>query len=182
MEKLWNEVDWEALGYPDTPDTLDKLAYGTSEEIRKAADDIEARIVTAGQNFQNFEMRVGISKVLVNDAQYLTVKSLIEIMASQETSKEALQHTLSLLPSFLFLNEMKDEGEIFRERAKAIRQELWQNRQLIASFLSSSSMDIRANALSTLMAFGFEHLVEAYHLAASRFEPRLHNYTDDPQS
>ena len=74
----------------------------------------------------------------------------------------------------LYYRHMRDEGEVYKQRAAQIRTAIWEGRLIYIDLLASQDIDTRKGALSVLVEFSESpRILEAYDLIVRRFEPSL---------
>jgi len=165
-------IDWDSLGYPQVPELLQQLASNERRLQVEASERLEAEVLLGGKNWQDFDLGKGISVALRNDAPLLLVPFLLNLLRSDSISNKS--EILYLLSTMLFYNEMRDEGDIYKQRSAKIRTAIWEGRLTIADLLSSQDIRTRVNALTVLIKFSEPaHIIETYDLIVRRFEPKL---------
>lgn len=173
MSESPRTIDWKSLGYPQVPELLEKLVANDVQVQRDAFHRLETEVVLGGVNWQDYDIGGHMSEVLRNDAQILLVPFLLRLL--EPDSRSFKRDILALLSQMLFYSNMtEDEDDVYRERAKKIRDAIWEGRMLCLELLSHNSLRVRLASLSVLNAFTqASRKLEVGILIAQRFEPML---------
>jgi hypothetical protein len=152
MFKNLYKIDWKNLEAEDVPQIIEQL-FSQDKRLRSNAFDLfDERVVYNGNMKYWQEINLGhyISKILVSDLQLVTVPFLYEIIVHpQHSNKEVYD----FLIAFALYATMHDEGEIYRQRAIQIKEEIWKNIDDYIIDLSNPEPIVRRSVFSLLCKY-----------------------------
>jgi hypothetical protein len=144
-----DEIDWDSLGFPSIPSLMRDFV---SEKRQQAFDVLSEEIVISDAGFDNWNLHSGISRILKSDLHYFLVDYLIEALQLDEHPDN-----YDILISFVTYVDFVYEGEIYRQRAWEIRNEVWKGKEIFIKHLDSQDKDIRLNAFALLSRLNEYH-------------------------
>ncbi len=126
-----------------------------SEALRRFHDEV----VLGKQGFENVDLGWGISSILKNDVPLLVVPFLIEML-----SLDGLQEKITILDwlySMAWYVDLKNEGDIYMERARQVRAAVWSGFETYTRLLLHPEPRVR-NIAAELLGIFTEHAQQVF--------------------
>jgi hypothetical protein len=146
------DIDWKSLNAEDVPKIIEQLV-AEDRGLRKIAyEDFDSRVLYNNNTDDWQEINAGhyISKILVSDLQLRTIPFLDRIIKHPKFHNKEVY---DFLLTFVYYSSMKDEGEIYKQRAFQIKEEIWKNIDGYLPDLSSKDLETRVRVFSLLCRY-----------------------------
>jgi hypothetical protein len=156
LEKL-EQIDWNSVNLKEAPEWIRALTSQKQQEFDQAYQKIDAEIIQGKYDFEDVELGYGISKTLGSDGPLLVLPFLLELLMYETVLGK--NNILSLLCTMVDYINMRYEGEIYAQKARTIRDEIWAYKNTFFDLLSHQNPLVRRQVFNLLSLYP-EHLEE----------------------
>jgi hypothetical protein len=156
MLETLDQIDWKSRNAEEVPEWIRGLTSKIKEVRIDSFARLEDNVIQGRVSFETFDFRYGIPSILSNDAPYLIIPFLIELLENEETEEKwVMLYMLNLMTYYV---HFKDVGD-YIDLAKQIRTRIWEGHKTYFKLLGDAEIKARRYAVVLLTKF-VEHASE----------------------